>query len=115
MPAGSSERTCQSFYIIISRVHNAHTNTLGELGIRKEMHTKEEQLQEKANEEQKHLRNKYVNARAAYSKVARLRNKVYQRNRSEQLERDLESPNRLWRFEKMNMRKAKKQGGDLWM
>ena len=83
--------------------------------LRKEMHRKEKEwLQGKANGEQNHLRNEYLKARAAYSKAVKRAKRVYQRNRYEQLERELECPKRFWRtLKKMNVGKMKKQSRDL--
>ena len=78
------------------------------------MHRKEEWLQWKANGEQNHLRNEYLKARAAYSKAVKRAKRVYQKNRCEQLERELECPKRFWRtLKKMNVGKMKKQSRDL--
>ena len=83
--------------------------------LRKEMHRKEKEwLQGKANGEQNHLRNEYWKARAAYSKAVKRAKRVYQRNRYEQLERELECPQKFWRtLKKMNVGKMKKQSHDL--
>ena len=78
--------------------------------LRKEMHRKEKEwLQGKVNGEQNHLRNEYSKARAVYSKAVKRAKRVYQRNRYEQLERELECPKRFWRtLKKMNVGKMKK-------
>ena len=71
-------------------------------------------MQGKANGEQNHLRNEYLKARAAYSKAVKRAKRVYQKNRYEQLERELECPKKFWRtLKKMNVGKMKKQSRDL--
>ena len=83
--------------------------------MRKEMHRKEKQwLERKASEEQKHLRNEYLKARATYSKAVKKAKRDHQKRSCKQLERDLGCPKKFWRaLKKMNFGKGKKQGRDL--